>query len=123
MKSYKKMRRAPIVYASATFYDDAPAKIGSMTCIECYEDAFRVVKLNWGAEEDYERNKDGEVELNWTIKGEALERLKKTCNNANTQDAVVDYLKERFARYGRLAHYELLKWLQEKQIPYSYTEF
>lgn len=122
MKSDTK-RRAPIVYASATFYDDAPNQIGSMACIECYEEVFRVVKLNWGAEDDYERNKEGEVELNWTIQGEALERLKKICNNAKTPDAVVDYLKERFAQYGQQAHQELLKWLEKKQIPYYFIEY
>ena len=122
MKSDTK-RRAPIVYASATFYDDAPNQIGSMACIECYEEVFRVVKLNWGAEDDYERNKEGEVELNWTIQGEALERLKKICNNAKTPDAVVDYLKERFAAHGRMALHELLQWLEKKQIPYYFIEY
>lgn len=109
-------------YASAEFYDDAPARVGSMACIECYEDVFQVVKLNWGAEADYERNRDGEVEMSWRVLGDALERLKKTCNNAKTQDAVVEYLKERFAPYGKTAHCELLHWLEKKQIMYHYTE-
>ena len=122
MKSDTK-RRAPIVYASAKFYDDAPKQIGSMACIECYETVFRVVKLNWGAEDDYERNKEGEVELNWTIQGEALERLKKICNNAQSPEAVVNYLKERFASHGRMAHHELLQWLEKKEIPYLFLEY
>lgn len=122
MKSDTK-RRAPIVYASATFYDDAPKQIGSMACIECYETVFRVVKLNWGAEDDYERNKEGEVELNWAIQGEALERLKKICNNAQSPEAIVNYLKERFAPSGRQAHYELLNWLEKKQIAYKFSVY
>lgn len=120
--SYSRTQRVQ-EYASAKFYDDGLAKIGSMTCIECYEDAFHVVKLNWGAPEDYERNKDGEVEMSWTVKGEALERLKKTCNNAKTPEAVVEYLRERFSLYGKTAHYELLQWLDKKQISYTCTEF
>ena len=108
-------------YASAEFYDDAPAKVGSMACIECYEDVFLVAKLNWGAEEDYERSRDGEVEMSWRVVGASLERLKKTCNNAKTPEAVVEYLKERFAPYGKTAHHELLRWLEKKQIMYHYT--
>ena len=121
MSNYSDMRRKR-EYASATFYQDK-GLVGSMVCIECYADAFHLVKLNWGAEEDYERSIDGEVELNWTVKGAALERLMKTCNNAKTPETVVEYLKERFATYGRTAHYELLEWLQKKQIPYYFTEY
>ena len=47
------------------------------------------MKVNWGAEEDYERSRDGEVELAWVVKGEALARLKKICNNAKTPNDVV----------------------------------
>lgn len=123
MKSYNKTRSAPVLYASATFYDDAPEKVGSMAGIECYENAFHVVKLNWGAEEDYERSIDGEVELCWTVTGEGLQCLMQNCNNAKTPDEVVNYLKERFAQHGKTAHYELLQWLDEKQIPYFYNEY
>jgi hypothetical protein len=110
------------IHASAEFYDDAPVRVGSMVCIECYEDVFQVVKLNWGAEEDYERSRNGEVEMSWRVIGDALERLKKTCNNAKTPEDVVEYLKQRFAPYGKTAHYELLHWLEKKQIMYYYTE-
>ena len=122
MKNYYGMRKAQ-EYASAKFYDDAPAEMGSMTCIECYEDYFSLVKLNWGAPDDYERSKDGEVELIWTVRDEALERLKKTCNNAKTPEAVVQYLKERFSPYGKTAHDELLEWLDKKHISYMYIEY
>lgn len=93
-----------------------------MVCIECYEDVFQVVKLNWGAEEDYERCRGGEVEMSWRVRGEALKRLKKKCSNAKTSETVVEYSKERFSPYGRTAHYELLRWLEKKQILYYYTE-
>ena len=122
MKNYYGMRNVR-EYASARFYDDAPKKIGSMACVEFYEDAFHIVKLNWGTSEDDERSKDGEVEMSWTVQGEALDCLKKICNNAKTPDAVVDFLKERFLPCGRNAHREVLKWLDEKQISYTYTEF
>lgn len=122
MNDYKRMRRQR-EYASATFYDDAPNQIGSMTCIECYEDSFQAIKLNWGAEEDYERNKDGEVEQSWKVVGAALERLKKACNIAKKPETVVEYLKERFFLCRRNAYREVLKWLDEKQIIYTYTEF
>lgn len=108
--------------ASATLYDDTPKMIGSMVCVECYENAFHIEKLNWGAEEDYERNRKGEVEQSWTVKGEALESLKKSCNNAKTPEEVVEYLKERFAKYEHQAHYELLNWLEKKQITFYFNE-
>lgn len=83
-----------IVYA--TFYDDtfSSTKIGSMCSMECSTEKFLLVKVNWGAEEDFERSRDGEVELSWVVKGEALTRLKKICNNAKTPNEVIQYLHE-----------------------------
>lgn len=112
-------------YISVSFYDDTVSspKIGSSCSIVCDAKAFRIVKLNWGAPEDYERNRDGEVEMNWTIHGEALERLMNICNNAKTHKDVIDYLYQRFASEKRQAHRELLNWLDKKEIPYYYSEY
>ena len=63
--------------ATATFFEDT-APIGSLCAIGCDELTFRLVKLNWGAEEDYERSREGEVEMTWSVSGEALARLKKS---------------------------------------------
>ena len=112
-------------YISASFYDDTGTslKIGSSCSIECDTEAFRIIKLNWGAPEDYERNRDGEVELSWTVQGEALTRLMKTCNNAKTPKDVVNYLYQRFSPHNRVAHYELLEWLDKKEIKYYFSEY
>ena len=105
--------------ATTTFYED-PDPIGSMCAIECSEDSFILVKVNWGAEEDYERSRDGEVELSWVVKGEALARLKKICNNAKTPDELIQYLHERFAPFEHQAGDELIEWLEKKSVPYYY---
>lgn len=110
--------QAPTI-VTAKFYEDTDP-IGSMCAIECSEDRFLLVKLNWGAEEDFERSKDGEVELSWVIKGEALAQLKKICNNAKTPDEVIQYLHKRFASYERQAGDQLIEWLEKKSIPYHY---
>lgn len=78
------------------------------------------MKVNWGAEEDFERSRDGEVELSWVVKGEALARLKKVCNNAKTPNDVIQYLHERFASFERQAGNKLIEWLEKKSIPYYY---
>ena len=111
--------------ASATFYEDTgtSSKACSMCFIECDEEIFRLVKLNWGAEEDYERSCDGEVEMIWGVQGEYLTRLKEICNNSKTSDDVVRYLYERFAPYKRLAGNELLKWLETKKVVVSFAMY
>ena len=55
--------------ATATFYEDT-SSIGSLCAIECSEESFILVKVYWGAEEDFERSRDGEVELSWVVKDE-----------------------------------------------------
>ncbi len=105
--------------ATATFYRNI-TPIGSLYAIECSEERFLLVKVNWGAEEDYERSRDGEVELSWVVKGEALAQLKKICNNAKTPNDVIQYLHERFASSERQAGDKLIEWLEKKSIPYYY---
>lgn len=78
------------------------------------------MKVKWGAEEDFERSRDGEVEMTWSVSGEALARLKKICNNAKTPNDVVQYLHERFAPFEHQAGDELIEWLEKKSIPYYY---
>ena len=72
------------INATATFYEDT-SSIGSLCAIECSEERFLLVKVKWGAEEDFERSRDGEVEMTWSVSGEALARLKKICNNAKNR--------------------------------------
>lgn len=109
----------------ATFYNDilSSSKVGSSCGIVCSSDSFHIIKTNWGAPEDFERNRDGEVELSWSIIGDALKRLMNTCNNAKTPKQVVDYLYKRFAPYERQAHLELLKWLDKKEVEYSFEVY
>jgi len=108
--------------SSATFYEDT-SSIGSKCVIRCDAEAFRIIKLNWGALEDYERDRDGEVELSWTVQGEALTKLMKICNNANTHRDVIDYLYQRFAAHKRVVHLKLLKWFDTKEITYYFSEY
>lgn len=112
----------PLAYASKIFYEDT-SEIGSMCFIECREDAFSLIRLNWGAPEDYERDRDGEVELIWCVREDALTRLMKICNNSKTPDDVVRYLYERFAPYNRSAGEELLKWLDKKEVNYFFLVY
>lgn len=109
----------------ATFYDDilSSSKVGSSCGIVCSSDSFHIIKTNWGAEEDFERNSSGVVEQCWSIQGDDLIHLSKICNNAKTPDQVVKYLYQRFAGKKRLAHYELLQWLSKKDIHCYYSEY
>ena len=111
--------QTPTIIATATFYEDT-SQIGSLCVIECSEERFLLVKVNWGAEEDFERSRDGEVELSWVVKGEALAQLKKICNNAKTSDELIQYLHERFAPFERQAGDKLIEWLEKKSVPHYY---
>lgn len=111
--------------SSATFYNDilSSAGVGSSCGIVCGSDVFHIIKTNWGAVEDFERNSSGVVEQCWIVQGDDLIRLRKICNNAKTPNQVVKYLYSRFVVYQRMAHYELLQWIDKKGILYSFSEY
>lgn len=47
---------------------------------------FYIVKVNWGAEEDWERSRDGEVEMNWYFDEENTKKLMLRTGTHNGKD-------------------------------------
>lgn len=101
----------------ATFYDDilSSSKVGSSCGIVCSSDSFHIIKTNWGAEEDFERNSSGVVEQCWSIQGDDLIHLSKICNNAKTPDQVVKYLYQRFAGKKKTSSLRVIAMVVKKR--------
>ena len=63
---------------SITFHDDAAGgrvDEGTLLTIEYLNGKFYMVKVNWGTEEDWERSRDGEVEMNWCFDEENTRKI------------------------------------------------
>ena len=92
--------------------------------IDYDENTLSLTKIYYGADEDYARDRDGEVEMIWSVSSENLQKLKKVCQNAKTTQQVADYLTKRFAdEDGKLYDFEIRQWWDKKGIEYSFWTY
>lgn len=115
---YKK----PNEHYSITFHDDAAngsVDMGTLFAIEYKDMKFYMIKVNWGAEEDYERSRDGEVEMNWCFDEENTKKIMLRTGTHNVKD-MMQAVYERFGKYGDFAHFYIEKWCEQKEIKYDY---
>lgn len=109
-------------YYSITFHDDAAdgsVEEGTMFAIEFRDGSFSMVKVYWGAVEDWERSSDGEVEMNWYFDEENTKKIMLRTGTHNAKD-MMQAMYERFGKYKDLADSYIEKWCEEKEIKYSY---
>lgn len=92
---------------------------GTMFAIKYRDGKFYMVKVNWGAEEDWERSRDGEVEMNWYFDEENTRKLMLRTGTHNARD-MMQALYQRFGKYKGDASIHIEEWCQEKEINYSY---
>lgn len=107
---------------SITFHDDAAGgrvDEGTLLTIEYLNGKFYMVKVNWGAEEDWERSRDGEVEMNWCFDEENTRKIMLRTGTHNAKE-MMQAMYERFGKYKDSADHYIEKWCQEKEIEYSY---
>ena len=107
---------------SITFHDDAAGgrvDEGTLLTIEYLNGKFYMVKVNWGTEEDWERSRDGEVEMNWCFDEENTRKIMLRTGTHNAKE-MMQAMYERFGKYRDTADHYIEKWCQEKEITYSY---
>lgn len=107
---------------SITFHDDAAGgrvDEGTLLTIEYLNEKFCMVKVSWGAEEDWERSRDGEVEMNWCFDEENTRKIMLRTGTHNAKE-MMQAMYERFGKYKDSADHYIEKWCQEKEIEYSY---
>jgi hypothetical protein len=107
---------------SITFHDDAACgrvDEGTLLTIEYLNGKFYMVKVNWGTEEDWERSRDGEVEMNWCFDEENTRKIMLRTGTHNAKE-MMQAMYERFGKYKDSADHYIEKWCQEKEIEYSY---
>lgn len=116
---YKK----PNEHYSIKFRDDAEngnVDMGTLIAIHYDDGIFQIVKVNWGAEEDYERSRSGEVEMNWYFDEE---NTKKLMLRTGTHDAksMMHSIYERFKDKAQMADWYITKFCDEKGIKYTFN--
>ena len=82
---YKKPRES----YSIKFHDSAEngrVDVGSMFAIGYQDEKFYMVKVYWGAEEAYERSRDGKVEMNWYFDEENTKKIMLRTGTHNAKD-------------------------------------
>lgn len=115
---YKK----PTEHYSITFHDDAAGSCvdeGSLLAIGYRDEKFYMVKVFWGAKEDWERSHYGEVEMNWCFDEENTKKIMLRTGTHNAKD-MMQAMYERFGKYEDSADHHIEKWCQEKEITYCY---
>ena len=78
-----------------------------------------MVKVNWGAEEDWERSRDGEVEMNWYFDEENTKKIMLRTGTHSAKD-MMQAMYERFGKYKDFADFHIEKWCNEKDIKFEY---
>jgi hypothetical protein len=90
-----------------------------MFAIGYQDEKFYMVKVNWGAEEDWERSRDGEVEMTCSFDEENTKKIMLRTGTHNAKD-MMKAMHERFGKYEAFADLYIEKWCQEKEIKYDY---
>lgn len=107
---------------SIKFHDSAEngqVDVGSMFAIGYQDEKFYMVKVYWGAEEDYERSRDGEVEMNWYFDEENTKKIMLRTGTHNARD-MMQAMADRFSKHGDFADHYIEKWCNERDIKFDY---
>lgn len=112
---YKK----PEEHYSEKLYDDASKKVGTMLAIGYDNGKFYMVKVNWGAEENRERSRDGEVEMNWYFDEVNTKKLMMRTGAKNGKYLIAEMVR-RFSKHKDFAYFHIEHFCKEKEISYDY---
>lgn len=115
---YKK----PKEHYSVRLHDDGVKSEGTMLSIAYDNGKFSMVKVNWGTEEDYERSRDGEVEMNWWFDEENTKKLMLRTGTHNGKD-MIKAMYERFKDKADIADFFIILFCDEKEIEYTYNVY
>lgn len=117
--------KRPGEHYSITFRNDAEkgkTDMGTLIAMEYDDGLFQLVKIYWGAEEDYERSRNGIVEMYWFFD---IENTRKLMLSTGTHDAesMMKTLYERFRCHADFADTYIIKFCDEKDIKYTFCVY
>ena len=118
-KKYYGYKKPQERYSIKLHDDAANSRVGTMFAIGYQDEKFYMEKLNWGAEEDWERSRDGEVEMTWSFDEENTKKIMLRMGTHNAKD-MMQVMYERFGKYKAFADIYIEKWCKEKEIEYNY---
>ncbi len=106
------------------FCDDSETDelYGSMIAIGYEAGRFYMVKVNWGAEEDYARSRDGIVEMNWFFNEENTMKLMQLMK-VRTGRGLVGAMYRRFKRYAHIADFPITDFCNKKGVKFDYQVY
>ena len=116
--SYRKPRES----YSFKFNDDLEIgriEVGTLFAIGYQDEKFYIVKINWGTEWDWERSRNGKMEMSWDFDEKNTGEFMLRTGSHNTKD-MIKAMYERFGNYRDFADFRIEKWCKEKEIEYSY---
>lgn len=117
--------KKPMEYYSVTFQDDSwdkRASMGTLLVAGFLNGKFYMVKTNWGAEDDYARSREGEVEMNWHFDEENTKKMMLRTGTHNGWD-LLQTIYNRYKQHRGDADEYITRWCDEKDIEYSYAVF
>ena len=115
--------RKPNDYCSETIYEETSDLEGDKTMgthitVIYWDECCQVVKVNWGADIDYEYSRDGEVEMTLIFDEENTKKLMLRTGTHNGAD-MVSAMAERFKKHGSSALEKIEEFCKMKEIQYS----
>ena len=105
----------------AKFRDDSETgePCGSMIAIAYENDRFYMVKVNWGAEQDFAYSSNGVVELKWFFDEENTEKLMRLMK-VRTGRGLVGAMYRRFKRSARFADFMINSFCRKEGVKFDY---
>lgn len=96
--------------------------MGTLIAMEYENGLFQLIKINWGGEVDYERSRDGIVEMYWLFDIDNTKKLMLRMGTHNAKD-MINALYERFKCHADYADTYITKFCDGKDIEYTFRVY
>ena len=99
--------------------EDPPKEVGSLIILAYRHKKFDMQKINWGAEIDFERSRNGRVEMNWDLDEANTQKLM-TLMKARSGKELLYKMFKRFRKHKSLADFAISHFFTENDIKVDY---
>ena len=122
-KKCKKEKKAE--YYTLTFRDDTAKKMPQIgTCIALHynDGTCHLEKVYWGTEMDYERSRNGVVEMGWFFDKENTLKLME-CTETHDARSMLETLYEMFKEHANSADEYLIRYCDKVGVKYDFRVY
>lgn len=116
------MDKDKMIYQALLWNDaaeDPPKKVGTLIILSYRHKKLDMQKINWGAEEDFERSRDGRVEMNWDLDEANTQKLM-TLMKARSGKELIYKMYRRFRKDKYVADFAISHFFVENDIKVDY---